>query len=416
MAERYFNQTDQDALFKEFYGKAGGSVVNPKAPLASILMKNKNAQWVGSEFIEPIRMSSGVGLGYRSLGQNLPSPMAAIRQKVSFTAKRAYATAEFDREAIVASRNDKGAFAKATVDEVEATQEGFLLHMIERALFADGSGKLGEVSATAVTGAGTDASPWVVTPTTTGTNAPVYKRQYFPLGAKIDLYSSGGVYQLTARVKTRTSTTISLVLVANGSAVIPASGDIMYWEGNRNQEIAGLANISPVAAGTLYGISQSDYPDFAGQVQTISGALQFDDVNNAVELSSQESGEDPNLGVCSHEAFALLKNLAEDQKRYNSIELKSSDAKIGFKGIEVITGSGSFGIIPSQMCPKNELHLLNTKHLQLVMRQDFGWFDDDGTILLRDQNKDLYNSRYGGYFEFYCSKPNAQYRVKGFTV
>lgn len=416
MAERYVNQTDQDALFKKFYGKGGGTVINAKTPLTSILFKNKNAQWTGSQFIEPIRMGSGVGLGYRSMGQNLPSPMAAVRQSVSFLAKRAYATAEFDGEAIDASRNDEGAFAKVTVDEVDATEEGFKLHMLERALFGDESGKLGEVSATSITGAGTEASPWVVTPATTGTNAPIYKKQYYPVGAKVDFWSSGGVYQLTAKVKSRSATTVSFVLLTTGSASIPASGDLMYWEGNRNQEIVGLSKICPSAAGTLYGISQSDFPDFMGGCASVTGSLQFDDINNYVELAAQESGEDANLGVCSHEAFSMLKNLAEDQKRYNTIEMKSSDAKLGFKGLEVITGSGSFGIIPSQMCPKNEIYLLNTKYIQLVMRKDFGWFDRDGTILLRDNNKDLYNARYGGYFELYCSKPNAQYRIKGFTV
>ncbi len=414
-SNRFVNMSDQDAIFKEFYGEAGRSVVNAKTPLTSLLMKNKNAQWVGSEFVEPIRMTSGLGLGYRALGENLPSPNSAIRQKAFFTAKRAYATAEFDREAIVASRNDRGAFAKVTVDEVEATQEGFMINMLERSLFGDSTGKLGEIESLD-SGAGTVASPWVVTMETDGTVAPKFKKNYFPVGVKLDVYSQAGVLQVTVQVAGKTATTLSLVLLSIGSASAPAADDVLYWEGNKDKETVGLKLICPDSPGTLYGISQTAYPDFMGGVQSISGGLQYDDVNNGIEALAESSGEEPNLGICSHRAFALLKNLSEDQKRYAAAEAKATDGKIGFKGIEFIHGTGSFPMIPSQMCPDDEIFLLNTKYLQLVLRQDFGWFDDDGKVLLRDSNKDLYNSRYGGYFELYCSKPNAQYRIKGFDI
>lgn len=412
---RYVNLSDQDALFKEFYGEAGRSVVNAKTPLASILMKNKNAQWVGSEFVEPIRMTSGLGLGYRALGENLPAPNSAIRQKAFFTAKRAYATAEFDREAIVASRNDRGAFAKVTVDEVEATQEGFMVNMIERALFGDSTGKLGEIESVD-SGSGTTSSPWVVTMENDGTVAPKFKKNYFPVGSKMDVYSQAGLLQCTVQVVGKTSTTLSLVLISTAADTAPAADDVLYWEGNKDKEIVGLKLICPDSAGTLYGISQAQHPDFRGGVKTISGGLQYDDVNDGIEAVAEESGEDPNIGICSHKAFSLLKNLSEDQKRYAASEAKASDGKIGFKGIEFVHGTGSFPMVPSQMCPDDEIFLLNTKYLQLVLRQDFGWFDDDGKVLLRDSNKDLYNARYGGYFELYCSKPNAQYRIKGFNI
>ena len=50
------------------------------------------------------------------------------------------------------------------------------------------------------------------------------------------------------------------------------------------------------------------------------------------------------------------------------------------------------------------------------MREDFGWFEDDGIFMLRDQNKDVYNARYGGYFELFCSKPNSVGRIRNFVV
>lgn len=413
MSSRTVSQVSADALFKEFYfGQGSTSLVNKNAPLASVLMKNKSVDWVGDNFVAPLRFGSATGLGYRALGANLPDPVAAPRNKAVFGAKRGYATAEFDREAIVSSRNDRGAFAKVTVDEVEAVQEGFLLHMIERPLFGDSTGKLGEI--TSFTGAGTTASPWVITGATNGTNAPKHKARYYPKGAKLDLWTSAGVYQLTVEVVAATATTVSVVLVSTGSAATPTNADLLYWEGDRNGEIVGLKTFTQTT--TIYGINNANDTEFKATSSAITGSLQFDDINNLVSSVEEVSGESPKLGVCSHLTLAGIKNLSEDQKRYNVAEAKSSDLKIGFKGVEVMADEGPFPMISSQMCPEGEIWLINPKFLQLVMRQDFGWFDDDGTILLRHPNKDVYNSRYGGYHELFCSKPNSIGYLSGFSL
>lgn len=417
---RTVNLTTADALFKEFYADAGSSLQNPKSPLASLLMKNKKVDFVGDQFVAPVRFGSAVGLGYRGEGQSLPTPVAAPRQRAVFPAKKAYGTVEYSRESIVASRNDRGAFAKVTVDEVEAVLEGFMLHNVERALFGNGTGVLGECSAT-ISGAGTSASPWSIAleNSPASGDTPKGKKQYFPQGAPIDVYSSAGVYQLTIEIVSATESagvvTITATTKATGADTTPADGDLLYWEGSKDQEIVGLKSLAPVSAGTLYGISQSSFPKFRGLLKSISGALQYDDINEGIEELAEESMA-PNLGVCSHSAMGLLKNLSEDAKRYNVAEAKTGDAKIGFKGIEAMSSEGPFPIIASQMCPKDEIWLVNSKAMQLVLRQDFGWFDDDGTVLLRDPNKDVYSARYGGYFELFCNAPNSVMRIYGFSL
>lgn len=420
MANRSFNLTDQSAWFKEFYAEASETAINKQATMAALLQRNKRADWTGDQFRQAIRFGFGVGLGYRSKGENLPTPGTAPYEQAMFTAKRVYATAEFDREAIVASRNDKGAFGKVTVENVESTVEGFNVHMMERPLFGNGTGVLGE-SVSIASGAGTSASPWVlnmdVTPTAAST--PKFKSRYFPIGARLDLYTAAGVYQLSVTVVTssQVANTLTVSLLRSGAVVAPVAGDLFYWEGNKDKEIVGFGQICPAVASSLYGISQTQYTDMAGGFLNLAGgSLAYDDINNIVEAARDRSGYDADFGITSAKGISVLKNLSEDLKRYNSIEIKSFDGKAGFKGIEITTGSGSFGIVSSQMCPDDELIIGNRKHLQLVMRQDFGWFDDDGTVLLRDPNKDVYGSRYGGYLENFCNKPNSFYRIKGFAV
>lgn len=417
---RTVNLTTADALFKEFYAESGSSLQNPKAPLASLLMKNKKVDFVGDQFVAPVRFGSAVGLGYRAEGQSLPTPVAAPRQRAVFPAKKAYATVEYSREAIVASRNDRGAFAKVTVDEVEALLEGFMLHNVERALFGNATGVLAEIDG-AVSGAGTSASPWsfALSNAPASGDTPDGKKQYFPQGAAIDVYSSAGVYQLTIEIVSATESagvvTLTATTKATGADTTPADDDLLYWEGNKDQEIVGLKSIAPISAGTLYGISQTSFPKFRGLLKSISGALQYDDINEGIEELAEESMA-PDLAICSHSAMGLLKNLSEDAKRYNVLEAKTADAKIGFKGVEAMGPEGPFPVVASQMCPKDEIWLMNKKHMQLVLRQDFGWFDDDGTILMRDPNKDVYSARYGGYFELFCSAPNSVMRIYGFSL
>lgn len=404
-------------LFKRFYADSDDySLVNAKTPLASILQKNKKVDFVGNQFFAPVRFGSATGLGYRASGQNLPAPGAAPRGQASFPAVRAYATAEYEREAILASRNNEGAFAKATVAEVEAVLEGFNLHMIERALFSDGSGKLGEIASLGA-GAGTAASPWVVTMATTGTNGPKYKKRFFARGARIDLFTAAGVYQMTAKVEAIGATTLSLSLVVMGSSPIPVALDVIYWEGNKDGECVGLKKIAPATAGTLYGLSQTTNPEFMGVVTNLGAAtLAYADINDHISDMEDELGVSPDMGFVSHATLAALKSQAEDQKRYSVAEIKSTSAKVGFKGLEIMAGDGPFPLLASQMCEEGEMYVANSKYLQIVMRQDFGWFDDDGTVLLRDPNKDVYNARYGGYFELFCSKPNSVGRIRNFVV
>ena len=274
-------------------------------------MKNKKVDFVGSNFVQPVRFTSGLGLGYRSVGQNLPKPQAARRESAIFPAARAYATAEYDREAIVASRNDEGAFARVTVDEAMAAVEGHQLHMVERALFGDKSGALGQINDASITGAGTETSPWAFDLLAGDLTYPT-KGKWFQRGQRVDLYTTGGVYQMTIEIRsvsTNFSTkviSLTAITLETGSAVSPTDDDVLYWQGNKDQEIVGLRAIAPVSAGTLYGIDQSLNPEFRGLLKPLAAHYKYDDLNEGIEQLAEEI-EAPNLAVCSHSTLALLK-------------------------------------------------------------------------------------------------------------
>ena len=49
----------------------------------------------------------------------------------------------------------------------------------------------------------------------------------------------------------------------------------------------------------------------------------------------------------------------------------------------------------------DRMYFVNTNFITAHHRPDFGWFKDDGTVLLRDASSDSYSARYGGYYENY---------------
>ena len=64
---------------------------------------------------------------------------------------------------------------------------------------------------------------------------------------------------------------------------------------------------------------------------------------------------------------------------------------------------GPIGIFPERFVEDDTIYLLNDSHIHMYHRPDFGWFDDDGTVFLREANSDSYEARYGGYLECYIN-------------
>ena len=61
------------------------------------------------------------------------------------------------------------------------------------------------------------------------------------------------------------------------------------------------------------------------------------------------------------------------------------------------------------------MYALNDNHIHIHHRPDFGWFDDDGTVFLRQADLDGYEARYGGYLEVYIN-PAFQGVIEGLAV
>jgi hypothetical protein len=108
--------------------------------------------------------------------------------------------------------------------------------------------------------------------------------------------------------------------------------------------------------------------------------------------------------LASYAQYIKLLNLLEDHKRY---QLPARDKKfkgqISFSGVEYMSPDGVIPVMASRFVSDEKMLFLNSNHIELCCRPGgFEWFDEDGTVFLRESG-DSYEARYGGYCDFFVN-------------
>jgi hypothetical protein len=406
-----FNLVDQTNLFKINYYKKSENMYNSENVLAGRIKKRYD--FVGKQrFVAtPLSFSGGVGAG------TLPKSNAGKYEGASIFSKRVYATCEIEREAIKASKGDKGAFVQATRETVQKTVESYMRNG-SRILFGDGSGILGRGDgATQVTGAGTDVSPYViVVPAESFLEARFEEKDYVQMVTGMNAWPDnstgtpeGGTAEtnLLEIVEVDEDTReVSLVGVSPVLAALTGVGPVTTATGICMQksfgvEPTGLKSIkdaSEAGSGTLYGITvQRRWKCIVDDAAT--AGITTDLINKNMLDLKKRSGKNATMIMASFEQYRNILALLEDQKVYN-LPNKNLKGHMGFSGVEYVGAGGvAIGIFVDRFAEKDEVWLLNDSRIECHHRPGFGWFDDDGTVFLRLQNDDAYGARYGGYYE-----------------
>jgi len=398
-SERQFSLSEASALFKIKYEKLSENVYNSANVLLGRVKKSYNFTGKQLQITIPQSFAGGVGSG------TLPKANTAIYSEAVITAKKMYAVVEVDRETIKAALNDEGSFVRATKEVVKKGVESFMRNM-SRALFADGTGKLGTASAGVVVDSA-DASSGVKLTISDFKEANFEERDLVDLGSDSALEILEVLpetSQIILKCTNTESTPNSGVFDVPGIAV---SGSI-FMQGSENNDPQGLKGVldKQAAPDASYGISHGRR--WQSVKEDASGAAISTDMLNKVMLQiKKKCGKSPNLIVTSYKQYEKILNLLEDQKRYTvntRAGLKSkSGADISFSGVEFMSIDGPIGIFPERFVEDDRIYLLNDNHIHIHHRPDFGWFDDDGTVFLRKALSDAYEARYGGYLETYIN-------------
>lgn len=375
---------------------------------------NKNSDFVGKDMFvsNPLSFSGGVGSGA------LPTANVGKYEGSIINSKKIYAVSQVEREAIKASETSEGAFVKAMQETVKKTLESFMRNC-SRQLFNDGSGVLakgaGAGAAAAVSGAGTVISPYVITlSSSTFFDANLEERDLVQIGTGAAADNSGASMETTSLEIVAVdvnSFTVSLVGSSLRLAALVLGGlkfattDIIVMQNSYQNDLTGLRGISRqsiAGTGTIYNVPvqrrwSMDTKD------ALAAAVTVDLINERMLQIERKSGKVPNLIVCGFKQYQKMLALHENQKRYN---LSPKDSKyagqFSFDGLQFMSTAGIVPVVYDRFVKDDEMWLLNDNYITMCMRPGGAqWFEEDGTVFLRDTGSDSYSARYGLYGELY---------------
>lgn len=413
-------------VFKRKFWKMSDAVFNASNVTWSRL--NKNSDFVGKDMFvsNPMSFSGGVGSGA------LPTANVGKYEGSIINSKKIYAVCQVDRESIKASEQSEGAFVKAMAETVKKTLESFMRNM-SRQLFADGSGVLakgaGAGAATAVTGLGTTGSPYIVTlSSSTFFDANLEERDLIQIGTGAAADNSGAAMEGTFLEISAVDTVLFTVSLVGTSARLAvhvgavskfATTDIIVMQNSYLNDITGLrgiANQSALGSGSIYNVPvqrrwSMDVKDASAAAVTV------DLLNERMLVIERKSGKVPNLIVCGFKQYQKMLALQENQKRYN-LSPKDSKyaAQFSFDGLQFMSTAGIVPVVYDRFVKDDEIWLLNDNYITITMRPGgVQWFEEDGTVFLRDTGSDTYSARYGGYMECYVI-PTFHGQIKNLAV
>ena len=378
-----YSLTTVDNLFKTVFGKLSQKLYNSNNVLLARMKKRFDFTGSSLKISMPSTFGGSVGSG------TLPTANVKTYLQAEISTKSLYGRMTIDRKSMYAAKDDKGAFVRLLKESIENTVESYTRNL-ERILVGDGTGALGTMS-----GTNTGSDPYVVLMSdATWNEANWSKGDYVNIGT--DTSSLFEVTVIAAATKT-----ITLDRITGSTTIGATDTDVIYMQGSKDTDPIGLAGTVGVATGTIYGINIATDTEFASTRIDAGGAEISPQLMNKLVLQiHKKTGKNPNLCLASYEQFIKLQNQLEDQK-YVVIHPRDEKLKsvVGFDAIEIIAGGKKIPVVVNRFLKPSEMYLLNDDMMELLHQPGFGWFDDDGSVLLRQADSDGYEARYGGYLE-----------------
>lgn len=406
-----------DAAMKIRYAAALESILQRRTVLLGRVEKTKQ-YWTGKHHLTPVQITSGFAAGARpeSVGK-IPKARAISDANSIITNKSHYCTVKVTGQADAQSSKG-GAWASVKSRQIMNSAKDLRVTM-NRALYGDGIGLLGEVSTTAVTGAGTVASPWIVelkgynVGQTVSTDAVSWRTaRHFKRGMWIvwgyydpsntngqtgnhfdQTNPTGAEYGYVKKVVGAGSDFLSVQIVNNtelAGGTAPAAhmvfvqGDnTVYGEHSFNQECMGLRGIVSEDTENFQQVVNSDHPEWvgiemdnpssAGTPRQITDTLLQEACDRVYDLTA---GEVDVLIMHTTTRNAYIQYLkSKGLERFAATKLKGGWSVLSYNG-----GRGNIDLYADKDCPYREAYALTSKYLKLFCVRSFAWDTTGGSV------------------------------------
>lgn len=386
------NATALQAILKEYYGPQQVKVLVYRRNKLFAMM-HKEEDWAGEVVPIPVVYGNPQGAS-RNFTRALANVTASSAKKFFMQWCQDYAVVTITNLVQLASRNDSGAFLKATQREMN----GGLKTAENRwagSIFRSSTGTIG--SGTISSGVITLTDPVSVTQFEQG---QVLEAAATDGGASLGSPNYGYVIAVS-----RSKSTVTVSTTAGGTAGTPGSWTgTMYFRvsGDQNLSINGLADwlptTEPTAGDSFNGVDRSGDPTrlagvrWNGTNQSIEEALV-----DAAALAAREDGN-PELAITNHTSFAGLEKALGAKREYVNYEHDEVPG-IGFSGLRINGADQEINIFADRSCPGKLVYGLDPDSWTLGSMKPLPHIltELDGLTELRDPNNDATQIRIGGY-------------------
>lgn len=334
-------------------------------------------------------------------------------QEASFNLTRFkdYALASVQREADLASRNEKGAWLELAKTAVDGAFNQSV-RSIALAMYRDGTGIRGQISA----GSNVATNTITLSDINDIANFEVYQYVTF---APLRTGTTPRTGQAQIVSIDRNAGTLQFAANLNSLVSAAAAGDYIHRSGDMGLVAPGLGTWllppaqRPTAAGQVFLYGQDVFPD-----KTRLCGVFHDGTNQPVEEAlidlegkcAREGAKVTHIFVNNVQFRAMQKSLATKVVYSRVTEQARSAAgqvaTVSFSGIEFMGAGGPVRVFPDFSCPSTKAYALTLPYWKLYSLKDAPHiFDlDNDQQWLRDANDDTYEVRVGAYYTVGCRK------------
>lgn len=404
-------------LFKETYSDISRNHYNSDTVLLARTKKRYDLQGIKDHIAIPVGMAGGVG---GAVGGSLPVGGQEGVIQIEVTAKDVYGRAVVTRKAMKASATDRGAFVRLTKRPVEKCVERYD-NWVNLLMHQDATGRITKTKSSSAYISGGATAPVIELDSAEWFPRWIQENDIIEIGNAGDTSTEDGLFIITSVDETNKRITLSRYSGSfDLSSGTNANARWIYMQRSFKAMPNGFETTIMATSGTIYGQPYSrQWSSY--HYDASSSPISIPMINYALnqQITRVGKGNGPNLIITSPEIWAHLADKHENLKRY-TLEPRSKElqgnAKFSFSGLSLDTPDGkTIGIFPDRHCKPNRMYLLNDEYLYLYHMPDQGWFDEDGKVFLRVADKDEYEARYGGYFEFVCH-PTFQAVIKNLAT
>jgi hypothetical protein len=306
-----------------------------------------------------------------------------------------YVVVELGRKALLASRNDIGAFISAKKANIDSAIYA-ITRSLGQAMYGTSRGVIGTVDTDPATG-----TDWSLTNPEDTVHLEEGSRfyMYAPAGA----VRAGGAYEIA----TIDRDTGDFTTTAAANAAV-ASGDELILEDNFNLKMSGMQGWVPVTApgATAYfGVARNaDVVRLGGVRMDLSGYPIEEGLQRLQSRVNREGGR-VDVILLNNTKYTELELALGPKVVYDT--LKASDVDIGFTGIRISGDKGPITVVADPNCPISYTWAITKSTWTLYSILTAPHIFDIGTDQewLRYSSADSYELRVGYYAQVGCNAP-----------